>query len=97
MQGGKSIFEVRLPEEVRAASEAGAPPYTGRGQPPRSARLLFTPPLEAFDKVLSRRTRKIFLKNQPQYWFPPLRRGRLIVKDPIAALSSDWLARNFDL
>jgi len=53
--------------------------------------------LEAFDKVLRRRTRKIFLKNQPQYWFPPLRRGRLIVKDPIAALSSDWLARNFDL
>jgi hypothetical protein len=53
--------------------------------------------LEAFDKVLRRRTRKIFLKNEPQYWFPPLRRGRLIVKDPIAALSSDWLARNFDL
>jgi hypothetical protein len=53
--------------------------------------------LEAFDKVLTRRTRKIFLKNQPQYWFPPLRGGRLIVKDPIAALSSDWLSRNFDL
>ncbi len=40
---------------------------------------------------------EIFLKNQPQYWFPPLRRGRLIVKDPVAALSSDRLARNFDL
>lgn len=53
--------------------------------------------LEAFEKVLRRRTRKIFLKNQPPYWFPPLRRGRLIVKDPIAALSSDWLGRNFDL
>jgi hypothetical protein len=52
--------------------------------------------LQAFDKVLRRRTRKIFLKNQPQYWLPPLRGGRLIVKDPIAALSSDWLARNFD-
>ena len=53
--------------------------------------------LEAFNKVLRRRTRKIFLKNQPQYWLPPLRGGRLIVKDPIAALSSEWLARNFDL
>lgn len=53
--------------------------------------------LEAFDKVLRRRTRKIFLKNQPQRWFPPLRRGRLIIKDPIGALSSDWLARNFAL
>jgi len=53
--------------------------------------------LEAFNKVLERRTRKIFLKNEPQHWIPPLRRGRLIIKDPIAALSSDWLARNFDL
>ncbi len=52
--------------------------------------------LEAYDKVLRRRTRRIFLKNQPQDWFPPLRSGRLIVKDPIAALSSDWLARNVD-
>jgi hypothetical protein len=53
--------------------------------------------LSAFDKVLKRRTRKIFLKDQPQHWIPPLRRGRLIIKDPIASLSSDWLARNFDL
>jgi hypothetical protein len=53
--------------------------------------------LEAFSKVLKRQTRKIFLKNQPQYWLPPLRRGRLIIKDPIAALSSDWLASNFNL
>jgi SRSO17 transposase len=31
----ESAFGVRLPEEVRAASEAGAPPYGGRGQPPK--------------------------------------------------------------
>lgn len=31
----ESTFGVRLPEEVRAASEAGAPPYRGRGQPPK--------------------------------------------------------------
>jgi hypothetical protein len=55
------------------------------------------PALEAFSKVLQRRARKIFLKNQPQHWIPPLRRGRLIIKDPMAALSSDWLAKNFDL
>jgi hypothetical protein len=53
--------------------------------------------LEAFSKVLQQRTRKIFLKNQLQHWIPPLRRGRLIIKDPIAALSSDWIAKNFDL
>ncbi|MCA1717323.1 MAG: IS701 family transposase [Actinobacteria bacterium] len=33
--GVESTFGVRRPEEVRAASEAGAPPYKGRGQPPK--------------------------------------------------------------
>jgi SRSO17 transposase len=33
--GVESTFGVRLPEEVRTASEAGAPPYKGRGQPPK--------------------------------------------------------------
>ncbi|WP_160309685.1 sulfotransferase family protein [Rubrobacter aplysinae] len=53
--------------------------------------------LKAFEKVLDRRARKVFLKGQPQHWLPPLRHGRLIVKDPIAALSSNWLASNFEL
>jgi SRSO17 transposase len=33
--GVESTFGVRRPEEVRAAKEAGAPPYRGRGQPPK--------------------------------------------------------------
>jgi SRSO17 transposase len=33
--GVESTFGVGLPEEVRAASEAGAPPYRGRGRPPK--------------------------------------------------------------
>jgi SRSO17 transposase len=33
--GVESTFGVRLPCEVRAAKEAGAPPYKGRGQPPK--------------------------------------------------------------
>jgi SRSO17 transposase len=33
--GVESTFGVRLPEEVRAAKEAGAPPYKGRGRPPK--------------------------------------------------------------
>src|SRR5215207_807696 len=33
--GVESTFGVRLPEEVVAAREAGAPPYRGRGQPPK--------------------------------------------------------------
>ena len=53
--------------------------------------------LEAFDAVLERRTRKAFLKGEPHYWLPPLRRGRLVIKDPIAALSSEWLSQNYDL
>ncbi len=53
--------------------------------------------LKAFDAVLERRTRQAFLTREPQYWLPPLRRGRLVIKDPIAALSSEWLAQNYDL
>ena len=33
--GVESTFGVRLPEEVVAAKEAGAPPYRGRGRPPK--------------------------------------------------------------
>ncbi len=33
--GVDSAYGVRRPEEVRAAKEAGAPPYRGRGQPPK--------------------------------------------------------------
>ncbi len=55
------------------------------------------PALRAFDAVLKRRTRKAFLKGQQQHWLPTLRRGRLVIKDPIAALSSEWLAQNYDL
>ena len=33
--GVESTFGVRLLEEVRAAKEAGAPPYRGRGRPPK--------------------------------------------------------------
>jgi SRSO17 transposase len=35
VSGVESTFGVRLPEEVRATKEAGAPPYRGRGQPPK--------------------------------------------------------------
>jgi hypothetical protein len=33
--GVESTFGVRLPQEVRAVKEAGAPLYEGRGQPPK--------------------------------------------------------------
>jgi SRSO17 transposase len=33
--GVESAFGVRRPEEVRAAKQAGAPPYRGRGRPPK--------------------------------------------------------------
>ena len=42
--GVESTLGVRLPEEVSVAEEAPAPPYRGRGRPPKSARHLFTRP-----------------------------------------------------
>lgn len=53
--------------------------------------------LAAFDKVLKRKTGRVFLRREIQRWFPPSRGGRLIVKDPIACVSSEWLANNFGL
>jgi SRSO17 transposase len=35
--GVESTFGVRLPKEVRVAKEAGASPYSGRGQPPKAS------------------------------------------------------------
>jgi len=55
------------------------------------------PARRAFEKVLRRRTGRVFTRRQPQRYLPFTRRGRLIVKDPIACLSSEWLAENFDL
>jgi SRSO17 transposase len=57
--GVESTFGVRLPEEVRAASEAGAPPYKGRGQPPKerpsplypARELIYSVPEEAWRTV----------------------------------------------
>jgi hypothetical protein len=53
--------------------------------------------LEAFDKVVKRKTGKVFPRREIQRWVPLYRGGRLIVKDPIACVSSEWLANNFEL
>jgi hypothetical protein len=55
------------------------------------------PALKAFDKVLACKTGRVFPRRQVQRWLPPSRRGRLIIKDPIACVSSEWLAENFEL
>ena len=52
---------------------------------------------EAFNKVLNNKTRKVFAKKELEFWIPVLRKGRKLIKDPIAALSSEWLYQNFDL
>jgi hypothetical protein len=52
---------------------------------------------EAFNKVLSRATSKVFSRNQIQYYLRLTRRGKLVIKDPIACFSSEWLSHNFDL
>ncbi len=47
----ESTFGVRLPEEVRAASRAGAPPYGGRGQPPKERPAPLYPAREVIDSL----------------------------------------------
>lgn len=53
--------------------------------------------IAAFERILNRDTGKVFSRRSPQRYLKFTRRGRYIIKDPIACLSSDWLARNFDL
>jgi SRSO17 transposase len=70
--GVESTFGVRLPEEVRAASEAGAPPYQGRGKPPKerpaplytARELIGSLPEEAWRKVSWREGTKGTLSKQ---------------------------------
>jgi SRSO17 transposase len=70
--GVESTFGVRLPEEVRAAKEAGAPPYRGRGQPPKerpaplytAEELIGSLPEEAWQTVLWREGTKGTLSKQ---------------------------------
>ncbi len=68
----ESTFGVRLPEEVRAAKEAGAPPYGGRGQPPKerpaplytAEEVIDSVPEEAWRTVLWREGTKGTLSKQ---------------------------------
>jgi SRSO17 transposase len=70
--GVESSFGVRLPEEVRAAKEVGAPPYKGRGQPPKerpaplytAKELIGSLPEEAWRTVLWREGTKGTLSKQ---------------------------------
>jgi SRSO17 transposase len=70
--GVESTFGVRLPEEVRAAKQAGAPPYKGRGQPPKerpaplhtAKEVIGTLPHEAWQTVLWREGTKGTLGKQ---------------------------------
>jgi hypothetical protein len=52
---------------------------------------------EAFKKVLRRKTGRVFPRRHPQHWMSFTRRGRLLIKDPIAALSSEWISKNYDV
>lgn len=49
--GVESTFGVRRPEEVRAAKEAGAPTYGGRGQPPKERPAPLCTAREVIDSV----------------------------------------------
>ncbi|MEX2410226.1 MAG: hypothetical protein WD607_02440 [Candidatus Paceibacterota bacterium] len=50
-----------------------------------------------FQKVLDNQTRRVFSKRKKEHWLPFTRTGRQVIKDPIAALSTEWLYRNFEL
>jgi SRSO17 transposase len=70
--GVESTFGVRLPEEVRAAKETGAPPYRGRGRPPKerpaplytAKEVIGAVPHEAWQTVLWREGTKGTLSKQ---------------------------------
>src|SRR3712207_2813872 len=70
--GVESTFGVRLPEEVVAAKEAGAPPYKGRGRPPKerpaplytAKEVIGSPPEEAWRAVSWREGTKGTLSKQ---------------------------------
>lgn len=53
--------------------------------------------IAAFQKVLDGKTGRIFRRRQAQRYLQWTRRERLVIKDPIACFSSDWLARHFDM
>ncbi len=50
-----------------------------------------------FQMVINNRTKRVFSKRKKEHWFPFMRTGRQIIKDPIAALSTEWLYKNFEL
>ena len=51
----------------------------------------------AFDRVITRKTGRVFPRRTLQRYLPWTRKGRLIVKDPIACFSSEWLHANYDM
>lgn len=52
---------------------------------------------DAFDKVLNHQTGRVYSRRSLERYLPFARHGRLIIKDPIACMSSDWLSQSFDL
>lgn len=50
-----------------------------------------------FRRILAGNERKLMLRRQWHWWNPLPTRGRVIVKDPIASMSSEWLSENFDM
>lgn len=51
----------------------------------------------AFQKVLDNKTRRVFSKRKVEHWLRFTRNKRKVIKDPISALSSEWLYSNFDM
>lgn len=53
--------------------------------------------IAAFQKVINCKTGKVYGRRTIQRYLPFVRKGRVLIKDPIASLSSEWLANNFTL
>ncbi len=50
----------------------------------------------AYQRILDNKVRKVYPRRSLKHWLPPFRVDRKIIKDPICALSSEWLAETFD-
>ncbi len=53
--------------------------------------------MQSFQKIIDRSAYKAYSKRNIRRYFPFLRNGRLIIKDPLACMSSEWLSKKFDL
>lgn len=52
---------------------------------------------DSIDQIMRNNAPSVYSKKMLERWFPYKRKGRKIFKDPIAAMSSEWLYKEFNM